>query len=130
MALSSAAAASLTPLPDDIQRALQQAVGDANNAASAAAVQAKARKSKRQRDEIGEGSVAEDSNGNMKKKKKSKKHGADMNGDAEQAAASASASGVLGHLGVTARGRGLLAGGPGYPEAYVLQTARTYFRVL
>ena len=59
MALSSAASASLTPLPDDIQRALQQAVGDANNAANAAAVQAKAKKSKRQRDETGEEGVAE-----------------------------------------------------------------------
>ena len=91
MALSSAASASLTPLPDDIQRALQQAVGDANNAANAAAVQAKARKSKRQRDEAGEEGVAEDSNGNVKKKKKSKKHG-DASVGAEQTGASPSES--------------------------------------
>ncbi|KAM5534780.1 hypothetical protein V8D89_011496 [Ganoderma adspersum] len=70
MASTSSASPPVTSLSDDIQRALQQAVGDANNAAAAAAAHNKTKKSKRHRDEEG----AEAATGNVKKKKKSKKH--------------------------------------------------------
>ncbi|TBU33012.1 hypothetical protein BD311DRAFT_473065 [Dichomitus squalens] len=91
MTSTSATSAPLASLSDDIQRALQQAVGDANNAANAAAVQAKAKKSKRQRDEAGDGTVAEDA-GNVRKKKKSKHRDASASASAEQAGASTSES--------------------------------------
>ncbi|PIL37442.1 transcription factor [Ganoderma sinense ZZ0214-1] len=73
MASTSSASPPVTSLSDDIQRALQQAVGDANNAAVAVAAHNKTKKSKRHRDEEG----AEDGSGSrhVKKKKKSKKHG-------------------------------------------------------
>ena len=70
MASTSSASPPVTSLSDDIQRALQQAVGDANNAAAAAAAHNKTKKSKRHRDEDG----AEDATGNVKKKKKWKRH--------------------------------------------------------
>ena len=78
MASTSSASPSVTSLSDDIQRALQKAVGVANDAAAVAAAHNKTKKSKRQRDE----ERAEDRNGSgsVKKKKKSKKHGdEDMN---------------------------------------------------
>lgn len=83
MASASTASASLS---DDIQRALQQAVGDANNAA---ATVAKQKKHKRHRDDEHAHAEAEDG-GASRKKKKSKKHNADVNGDAENTGASAS----------------------------------------
>ncbi|KAI1796071.1 hypothetical protein LXA43DRAFT_988199 [Ganoderma leucocontextum] len=76
MASTSSASAPVASLSDDIQRALQQAVGVANNAAAVAAAHTKTKKSKRQRDE----DRPEDESGNVKKKKKAKKHDdADVN---------------------------------------------------
>lgn len=65
--------AAVTSLSDDIQRALQHAVGNANDAASAHVhANAKHKKSKRQREE--EQDPGEGEGGGVKKKKKSKKH--------------------------------------------------------
>ena len=70
--------APVASLPDDIQRALQQAVGDANNAASAHLARNNTRKNKRPRGDedtadIG-GGGGDGASGVVKKKKKSKKH--------------------------------------------------------
>ena len=68
----------LSSLPDDIHRALQQAVGDANNAASAHIARHHAKKSKRSRENYDAGedgdSVGDGASVAAKKKKKLKKH--------------------------------------------------------
>lgn len=74
--------AAVTSLTVDIQRALQQAVGDANNAATAQLVHAKHhKKSKRQRE--GEQDHADAEGGGHRKKKKSKKYDGSGGGEPE-----------------------------------------------
>lgn len=80
--------ATLPSLSDDIQRALQQAVGDANNAAALVHANGKAhKKSKRQRED------GQDAGEGVKKRKKSKKHSdGDAHGGDQRASAGAGAS--------------------------------------